>query len=40
MKQSQDQGDSEDNTINLLVESIEKALKGLIDKYKYNYLEK
>lgn len=40
MKQSQDQGDSEDNTINLLVEAVEKALKGLIDKYKYNYLEK
>ncbi|WP_378187310.1 fibronectin type III domain-containing protein [Aquimarina sp. W85] len=38
MKQSQDKGDSEDNTISLLVESIEKALKGLVNKYKYNYL--
>ncbi|WP_167571912.1 fibronectin type III domain-containing protein [Aquimarina algiphila] len=39
LKKSQDDGDSEIETIETLMESVEKALKGLIDKYKYNYLE-
>lgn len=39
MKESMDDGDSENNTIDILVISIEKALKELIDKYKYNYLD-
>ncbi len=39
LKKSQDDGDSEIETIDTLMESVEKALKGLINKYKYNYLE-
>lgn len=39
LKNSQDDGDSENKTIDILVESIEKALKELINKYKYNYLD-
>lgn len=38
MKSSQDQDDTEENTLNLLVQAIDKSLKTLIDKYKYNYL--
>ncbi|WP_211483299.1 fibronectin type III domain-containing protein [Aquimarina spongiae] len=37
LKESQDSGDSENRIIDLLIEGIEKALKGLIDNYKYKY---
>jgi len=39
MKASQDKGDSESQTIDLLVESAGKVFKGLIQKYRYNYIE-
>lgn len=38
MKESQDQEDTNENTLDILVQAIDKSLKTLIDKYKYNYL--
>ena len=38
MKESQDSGDSENDTVEVLVEAIEATLKQLINKYKYKYL--
>lgn len=38
MKASQDKGDTEQETVTVLVDAVYNTMKGLIDFYKYNYL--